>query len=176
MSTPSCTFLRLLKGLNHQTKWLRYKTSEKYQIISIYCRGELNCERQFKIVDYKSFKGLESLEKLKSILPKYYLSNLHQALLESLMRYADVIWGILSNSKIESLQYLQERVISMIDASRIKAQLGQLRQLGKLGTKFKLNNFSYLIVPLCYIRSLTGSIKNICGTNTKKHLTTPDTI
>jgi hypothetical protein len=36
------------------------------------------------------------------------------------MRYADVIWGSLSNSRKESLQRLQHRAISMIDTSKIK--------------------------------------------------------
>ena len=34
--------------------------------------------------------------------------------------YADVIWGNLSNSKIESLQRLQGRAISMFHGARIK--------------------------------------------------------
>ena len=36
------------------------------------------------------------------------------------MRYADVIWGSLSNSKKESLQRLQDRAAAMIHTSRIK--------------------------------------------------------
>ena len=35
-------------------------------------------------------------------------------------RYADVIWGSVSNSKMESLQRFQDRSISIIDTARIK--------------------------------------------------------
>ena len=44
----------------------------------------------------------------------------YRALVESHMRYGDVIWGSLSNSKKESLQRLQDRAISIIETSRIK--------------------------------------------------------
>ena len=41
-------------------------------------------------------------------------------LVESHLRYADVIWGSVSNSKMESLQRFQDRSISIIDTTRIK--------------------------------------------------------
>ena len=40
--------------------------------------------------------------------------------LAAYIRYADVIWGSLSNTKIEFLQRLQDRAVSMIHMSRIK--------------------------------------------------------
>ena len=48
------------------------------------------------------------------------LSNVYLALGKIYMRYADVIWGQLSNSKKESLQRLQDGAISIIETSRIK--------------------------------------------------------
>ena len=36
------------------------------------------------------------------------------------MRYADIIWRCLSNSKIEYFQRLQDRAVSMIHKSRLK--------------------------------------------------------
>ena len=69
----------------------------------------LNWERQYKTVHNKSRRGRRGL-----------LSNVYRALVESHIRYADVIWGSLSNTKIESLQRLQDRAVSMIHTSRIK--------------------------------------------------------
>ena len=83
----------------------------------------LNWERQYKTVLNKSRGGLQSLRKLKSILPQSSLSNVHRALIDSHIRYANVIWGILSNSKIESLPRLQDRAVSMIHRSRVKRLL-----------------------------------------------------
>ena len=60
------------------------------------------------------------LKKMTNILPQSQLSNVYRALVESHMRYADVIWGHLSNSKKESVQRLQDRAISIIETSRIK--------------------------------------------------------
>ena len=47
------------------------------------------------------------------------LSNVYRALIESHIRYAHTIWGSLSNAKMESLQCLQDRAVSMIRTSRI---------------------------------------------------------
>ena len=80
----------------------------------------LNWERQYKAVHNKSRGGLQSLRRLKNILSQSSLSNVYRALIESQIRYADVIWGSLSNTKIEFLQRLQDRVVSMIHMSRIK--------------------------------------------------------
>ena len=80
----------------------------------------LNWKRQYKTVHNKSRGGLQSLRRLKSILPQSSLRNIYRALIESHIRYADVIWGSLSNTKIEFLQHLQDRAVSMIHTSRIK--------------------------------------------------------
>ena len=73
-----------------------------------------------KDVHNKSRGGLQSLRRLKSILPQSSLSNVYRALIDSHMRYADVIWGSLSNTKIEFRQRLHDRAVSMIHTSRIK--------------------------------------------------------
>ena len=72
------------------------------------------------VVHNRSRGDLQSLRKLKSILPQSSLSNVYRALVESHIRYADVVWGSLSNGKIESLQRLQDRAVSLIHTSRVK--------------------------------------------------------
>ena len=61
------------------------------------------------------------------------------------MRYADVIWCGLLNSKSESLQRLQDRAVSMIQKSRIKDNwtpkflaVEQLIKFVKVGIEQKL--------------------------------------
>ena len=80
----------------------------------------LNLEQQYKTVHNKRRRGLQSLRRLIGILPQSLLSNVYRALIESHIRYADVIWGSLSNTKIEFLQYLQDRAVSIIHTFRIK--------------------------------------------------------
>jgi len=75
----------------------------------------LNWERQYKTVNNKNLGGLQSLRRLKSILPQPSLNYVYRALIESHIRYADVIWA-----KIEFLQRLQDRTVSIIHTSRIK--------------------------------------------------------
>ena len=105
----------------------------------------LNWERQYRTVHNKSRGGLQSLRRLKSILPQSSLSNVYRALIESHIRYADVIWGSLSNTKIEFLQRLQDRAVSMIHTSRIKTTGHQ--------NFYQLNSFLHLIMMLWFIRS-----------------------
>ena len=81
----------------------------------------LNWEQKYKTVHNKRRGGLQSLRKLKSILSQSSLSNVYRALIERHIRYADLIWGSLSNTNIELLQRLQDRVVSVIhNTSRIK--------------------------------------------------------
>ena len=96
------------------------KRVKKTKSLGVIVDEGLNWEEQFKTVRGKVRGGLTSLKKLKNILPQSQLSNVYRALIESHMRYADVIWGSLSNSRKESLQRLQHRAISMIDTSKIK--------------------------------------------------------
>ena len=64
--------------------------------------------------------GLAAMKKLKDILPRSMLFQVYKALVESHLRYADVVWGSLSNTKISALQRLQNRAFDIIEASKIK--------------------------------------------------------
>ena len=61
--------------------------------------------------------------KLKGILPQSMIFHAYKALVESHLRYADVVWGSLSNTKITALQRLQNRALEIIKASKIKDSL-----------------------------------------------------
>ena len=64
--------------------------------------------------------GLASIRKLKNILPQSQLLNVYQALVESHLRYANVIWGALSDTKIGTLQKYQNRALDLIESSKVK--------------------------------------------------------
>ena len=94
--------------------------SEENEIIGGNYRSRTQWEDQFKAIKAKVRGGLASLKTLENIVSQSQLSNVYRALVESHIRYADVIWGSVSNSKMESLQRFQDRAISIIDTARIK--------------------------------------------------------
>ena len=51
---------------------------------------------------------LAALKKLKIVIPQSQLCNVYYALIERHLRYADVIWGSLSKTKITALQHLRD--------------------------------------------------------------------
>ena len=67
--------------------------------------------------------GLAAMKKLKGILPQSMLFQVYKALVESHLRYADVLWGSLSNTKLTALQRLQNRAFEIIRGSKIKDSL-----------------------------------------------------
>ena len=63
------------------------------------------------------------MKKLTGILPQSMLFQVYKALVESHLRYADAVWGSLSNAKISALHRLQNRAFDIIEASKIKDSL-----------------------------------------------------
>ena len=64
--------------------------------------------------------GLSALKRLKNILPQSQLCSVYYALVESHLRYGDVIWGSLCKTKLAALQRLQSRAWSIIENAKIK--------------------------------------------------------
>ena len=56
------------------------------------------------------------------IFPQSQLVNIYHALVESHLRYANVAWGSLYNTKLEDLQRLQNRAQSIIERAKIEDQ------------------------------------------------------
>ena len=57
----------------------------------------LNWDDQFNKVKGKMNEGLKSLKKLKNLIPQYQLDHVYRAVIESHLRYANVIWGVYLN-------------------------------------------------------------------------------
>ena len=72
---------------------------------------------EFRVKRSHKYWGASSCRDLKTIILDSLAMSCSMVLI---CRYADVIWGQLSNSKKESLQRLQDRAISIIETSRIK--------------------------------------------------------
>ena len=80
----------------------------------------LNWDSQFSKVKGKMSGGLRSLRKLKNLIPQSQLDHVYRALVESHLQNANVIWGSLPKSKLNTLQRLQDRARSIIDNARQK--------------------------------------------------------
>ena len=80
----------------------------------------LNWDDQFNKVKGKMNGGLKSLKKLKNFIPQSQLDHVYRAVIESHLRYANVIWGSLPKSKLNTLQRLQDRARSIIGKARLK--------------------------------------------------------
>ena len=96
------------------------KRVDKTKSLVVIVDEKLNWDEQFKRTKGKMSGGLAALKKLKNVLPQSQLCNVYHILTESHLRYADVIWGNLSQTKLAALQRLQDRAYSIISNARIK--------------------------------------------------------
>ena len=92
----------------------------KTKYLGVTVDNKLNWGDQFRSVKGKIASGLASLKKLKNIISQSQLMKVYYALVESHLRYANVVWGSLSDTKMEALQRLQNRAFDIIDSSRLK--------------------------------------------------------
>ncbi len=56
----------------------------------------------------------------QNLVPQKQLDNVYRSLVESHLRYANVIWGSIPDSKLEVLQNLQNRARTLIERARYK--------------------------------------------------------
>ena len=87
------------------------KRVEKIKYLGINIDESLNWEKQYKTVKNK-LKG--------GILPQRKLEQVYKALFESHLRYGDIVWNALSNTKLSKLQRLQIRARKLIDNAKYK--------------------------------------------------------
>ena len=79
----------------------------------------LSWEAQFSTMD-KITSGIWTSKRLKNILPQSQLSIVYYALVESQLRYGDVVWGSLSRTNLVALQRLQARALKIIRNAKSK--------------------------------------------------------
>ena len=98
----------------------RIKQAYKTKYLGLTVDDSLNWNDQYKSVKGKVVGGLAALRKLKNILPESKLPDVYRALVESHLRYANVVWGALPSAKLSALQKYQNRAFNLIESSKIK--------------------------------------------------------
>ena len=101
--------LREIK-VNH--KKINRVTNTKYLGLNI--DENLSWKDQYKTVKTKVKSGLSAIRKLKDILAVY------RALIESHLRYGNILWGCISDTKLSALQRLQSRAKLLIESAKCK--------------------------------------------------------
>ena len=96
------------------------KKVDQAKSLGIIIDENLTWDGQYKRVKGKMSAGLSALKRLKNILPQSQLCSVYYALVESHLRYGDVIWGSLCKTKLTALQRLQSRAWSLIENAKIK--------------------------------------------------------
>ena len=76
------------------------KRAKKTKSLGVIVDEGWNWEQHFKVVKGKVRGGLSSLKKLENLVPQKQLDNVYRALIESHLRYANVIWGSIPSFKI----------------------------------------------------------------------------
>ena len=101
----------------------KIKQVDKTKYLGVIVDDTLSWEEQYESVKKKVAGGLAAMKKLKGILPQSMLFQVYKALVESHLRYADVVWGSLFETKITALQRLQNRAFEIIQGLKIKDSL-----------------------------------------------------
>ena len=101
----------------------KVKQVDKIKYLGVIVDDTLGWEEQYESVKKKVAGGLATMKKLKDMLPQSMLFQVYKALVESHLRYADVVWGSLTETKITALQRLQNRTFEIIQGSKIKDSL-----------------------------------------------------
>ena len=91
--------------------------AQKTKYLGVIIDESMNWEEQLKTVKRKIKNGLGAMFKHKNILSQKQLATVYRALIESHLRYCSVISGCLSNTKLESLQSLQNRARILIECA-----------------------------------------------------------
>ena len=90
----------------------------KYLVLDI--DEYLSWNNQYDKVKDKVKGCLSSLQRLKDIQPQSKPAAVYRALIESHLRYGNIIWGCISDSKLDTLQKLQSRAKKLIECGKHK--------------------------------------------------------
>ena len=103
------------------------KRVRKTKYLDLTIVESLSWSQQYKIVKGKLKGGLNSIRKLREIIPQSQLFLVYQALIESHLRYGNLIWGHLPEKKLCSLQKIQDRTFYLIESAPIKDKMPSKR-------------------------------------------------
>ena len=80
----------------------------------------LSWKDQYKTVKTKVKSGISAIRKLKDILPQSKLTAVYRALIESHLRYGNILWGCISDTKLSTLQRLRSRAKFIMENAKYK--------------------------------------------------------
>ena len=103
-----CRINKIAEIAKFRMNWMGIKRAHNLKSLGIILNEELNWNDHLKLLKGMVAAGLLFFEKLKNILSQYKLCSVYQALVESHIRYADVVWGNLSKTKLHILQRFQD--------------------------------------------------------------------
>ena len=110
--------LNELREIEVDHKKINRVTNTKYLGLNI--DENLSWKDQYKTVKTKVKSGLSAIRKLKDILPQSKLAAVYRALIESHLRYGNILWGCISDTKLSALQRLQSRANFLIENAKYK--------------------------------------------------------
>ena len=100
-----------------------FKRVKQTKYLGLTIDESLLWNEQYKIAKGKLKGGLDSIGKLGKMLRQSKLFQVYRALVESHLRYGNLLWRHLSATKIRNLQKLQDRAITLIQSAPIKDRI-----------------------------------------------------
>ena len=126
------------------------KRVNKTEYLGLTREESLSWNQQYKIVKGKLKGGLNSIRKLGEILPQSQLCLVYQALVESHLRYGNLIWGHLPEKKLCALQKIQNRAFYLIESAPVKDNIQTARlSVQKLMTYDRATMVHKILKEMC---------------------------
>ena len=110
--------LNELKEVKVNQKIIVRAAKTKFLCLSI--DENLSWEDQYKEVKVNVKSSLSALQRLKDILPESKLAAVYWALTENHLRYGNMIWGCISDAKLDNMQKLQSGAEKLIESRKHK--------------------------------------------------------
>ena len=99
------------------------KRVRKTKYLGLIIDETMSWNQQYKIVKRRVKGGFDYIRKLRQMLPQSKLFQVYQALMESHLRYGNIIWDYLPATRLNKLQRLQDRAIALIHSAPIKDRM-----------------------------------------------------
>lgn len=100
--TENLDFPEELKLNNYDIKMVK-----KAKALCIIINENLAWDDQFENIKNNMNRGLTAMKKPKNIIPQWQLYHVYYTMVESHLRFADVVWSSISKTKLTALQCLQ---------------------------------------------------------------------
>lgn len=79
---------------------------DKTKSLGVIIDENLAWDEQFKLINRKINAGLMALKRLKNVLPQSQLCCVYYCVIESYLRYGDIVCSSLNETKLAALQHI----------------------------------------------------------------------